>query len=349
MGSSEVINQLVNLTEAKRELDKDIRRALKQHLKTAAAGTADAELHTALQDLLNEVDPRHLELWMLYSWVRKAGLNTSSFTSWQTLLAARAMVKGMREPAWKLDDKRTAYKFADSIGVRRPWVSTSPIPLSDVDTRRSPFVLKPSTGQSATGVYLVFSPERIFSVKDAQNLAGTGELRDHAQALLSSERVAKDAWIQEELVLDAAHTDETPARDLKFFTFYGQIKRIDEIARFPSESKDFYDGAGTRLETSPFKNWSGKRLDGAGVTEDELQLIKRISLSIPAPFIRIDMLKGRQGLVLGEFTPAPGSAGQLKKSWDEALGEAYLQAEGRLRTDLMSGKDFGPFWNSSQG
>lgn len=74
-----------------------------------------------------------------------------------------------------------------------------------------------------------------------------------------------------------------------------------------------------------------------------MELAKRISLAIPAPFIRIDFLKSFDGLVFGEFTGHPGSYEQFNRKTDRLLGEFFVSAEARIVNDLLNGKTFDAF------
>ncbi len=67
---------------------------------------------------------------------------------------------------------------------------------------------------------------------------------------------------------------------------------------------------------------------------------ERISLEIPAPFIRIDFIRRAAGLYFCEFTPRPGSVGAFNRKYDHLLGVKFHEAEARLYNDLMSGKEF---------
>ena len=88
---------------------------------------------------------------------------------------------------------------------------------------------------------------------------------------------------------------------------------------------------------------------GKGVTEQEIVLAKQISLEIPAPFMRIDFLRGERGLVLNEFTPRPGVIGYFNEKRDSLYGRMYHEADSRLLNDLLSGKRFEAFHNATRG
>jgi len=68
-----------------------------------------------------------------------------------------------------------------------------------------------------------------------------------------------------------------------------------------------------------------------------------LSLQIPTPFIRLDMLKSGTKLIFSEATPRPGKYHLFNEYYDRRLGEAYRKAEARLFRDLIAGKKFTTF------
>src|SRR5699024_12457653 len=69
----------------------------------------------------------------------------------------------------------------------------------------------------------------------------------------------------------------------------------------------------------------------------------RSSSEIPVPFLRIDFLRGEDGLIFGEFTPKPGNYDEFDERTDQLLGDYFLDAEARLVDDLLNGKQFGAY------
>src|SRR5699024_6527899 len=131
-----------------------------------------------------------------------------------------------------------------------------------------------------------------------------------------------------------------PARDLKFYCFYGEVALVLEIQRFPSVRYCWWDSSGNSINTGKFHK---KFFEGDGVTQEDVNFVEEMSKEIPTPFIRIDFLKSKNGLVFGEFTPRPGQYEQFNKNIDQFLGDCYLKAEGRLINDLYNGKQFSNF------
>lgn len=256
---------------------------------------------------------------------------------------------GCAEYAWLLDKKINAYRFADRIGLRRPKNSLKKYKLSEIEEQNGPIVIKPVHATGSRGVYLVFNKSTIFSarrglyfkswsefVTDASNkvrLAKAGK-----DPLLGSLR--KDEWMLEELVLSPKN-DFYPPNDLKFYVFYGEVLIVLEYNRAKPKEYCFWNADMKIVETGKYKGMPV--FEGSGFSKKDLDLVSAVSLQIPAPFIRLDMLRGRDGLVLGEVTPRPGNFQLFNKEYDRKLGEAYRRAESRILRDLLSGKKFEAF------
>ena len=113
-----------------------------------------------------------------------------------------------------------------------------------------------------------------------------------------------------------------------------------EISRYPELKYCWWTVNGERVRTGKYNNDLFK---GKGCTEEEIELANQISLTIPAPFIRIDFLRSNNGLVFGEFTPKPGNYDEFDEATDKWLGDYFMEAEGRLLQDLLNGKKFSYF------
>lgn len=336
-----------DLSRQKSEIDSRIRRAYRGIVRTLGRTEFDeGSLYRAhVQELVELTDARHVDNWMV-GRLDKRGISVDSFASFRSLLAAkRAFGSYMRDPlADAANNKRNAYKAADLMSLRRPHTIASGLRLSEVVRNFQPSVVKPVSSAGSRGVYWIFDSANIIYVKSGERLSSPGELESHARRLLRGGVLGDDLWFMEELIRRPGSRFEAPAHDLKFYSFYGDIKFILEINRFPEYESDFYGGDGRRLSEAPFTAWSGSRMQGHGVSGQDLELIQEVSRSIPLPFLRIDMLKSPDGLVFCEFTPSPGAASSFKPSWDIQLGMAYLRAEQRLRLDLLCGKAFPEHW-----
>ncbi|OEH55945.1 teichuronopeptide biosynthesis [Oceanobacillus sp. E9] len=238
-------------------------------------------------------------------------------------------------PEMLLDDKKTAYRFMESQQVRIPWSSSESYTYKQIPQQAN-MVIKPVDGAGGRGVYIVNDINDIINVKNAERLSNWDLLLNRMEKDILENRVEKDQWIIEELILENKN-DKIPARDIKFYCFYGQVGLVLEIIRTPETKYCWWDAEGNRVFTGKYNN---SLFEGTGVSNDEMELAAQISSLIPAPFIRIDFLKSEDGLVFGEFTPKPGNYDEFDNETDELLGNYFLKAQGKLEYDLINGKQF---------
>lgn len=252
---------------------------------------------------------------------------------------------GLKSLSWELNRKTTAYRFVDSLGVRRPEADLEPTTFKKVSWR-VPGVLKAASGTGGRGTYLLLAEDEIVHVFDGKKFSSQEEMGRHASDLMkrSNRRRTTNRWIMEELILESSG-DLVPARDVKFFSFYGEVLFILEVIRRGPETQYSF----TRPDGSPVRpgGWDYTYFDGAGPTAEGLELATRISKQIPHPFMRIDMLKSEGDLVFGEFTPRPGGFHRFNTEWDRKMGEAWARAQERLQRDLLNGKRFDAFLSAT--
>lgn len=241
-------------------------------------------------------------------------------------------------PEWLLDDKQKAYKFVEQLGIQTPWVSDMTYKLEDIPPREG-IVIKPADGAGSRGVYLVKTIDHIVDLKRSKQLTSWTELLESMQKDLHTNWVERDEWLMEELILEDPET-AVPARDVKFYTFYGRVGIILEIQRYPEAKYCWWTETGERIHVGKYREQVFK---GKGVTPEEMVMVEELSKHIPAPFVRIDFLRSHHGLVFGEFTPKPGNYDEFNKKTDQLLGDYYIEAENRLMNDLLAGKVFEPF------
>lgn len=242
-------------------------------------------------------------------------------------------------PEQILNYKLRGYEFVDLLGIRRPTIFDFNARHKDLRLTKK-VVIKPNYGGGGSrGVYIVFNEDDIFKVKTSEPIQNWDALIERMEADLSLGVVKPDRWIMEELVCedDAQHT---PARDLKFYCFYGKVGLILEVVRYPQIRHCFWTSDGKPTDTGAYAN---SRFEGKGFTPDMLGLAERLSREIPAPFMRIDFLCTQAGMWFCEFTPRPGGAWNYDRSTDRLLGDYYLDAEGRLINDLLAGRSFDAF------
>ncbi|PWD87744.1 ATP-grasp fold amidoligase family protein [Ignatzschineria cameli] len=128
------------------------------------------------------------------------------------------------------------------------------------------------------------------------------------------------------------------ARDIKCYSFYGEVGLILETKRMPQIERCWYDADLNYVDIGKYSNRLFK-----GSRDDLLELIKvanKLSSELPSPFVRIDFLYCNGQFYVGEFTPLPGSFWIINQEWDEKLGVLFGQASVRLAHDISLGKIF---------
>ncbi|WP_017471008.1 ATP-grasp fold amidoligase family protein [Amphibacillus jilinensis] len=240
-------------------------------------------------------------------------------------------------PEWKLNDKKYAYNFIDLLNVKRPWTDNNIYTFKQIP-KKTNIAIKPTQGAASRGVYLVISDNKILDVHKSAEISNWSEMLANMEDDIKQGRVFKDEWIIEELIFEDDRL--TPARDYKFLCFYGKVELITEISRFPSKSHCWWNRAGEIVKTGVFEKTF---FEGNGVPEELIQQVELISKEIPTPFMRIDFLKTKEGMVFGEFTPRPGTFSKFNEKVDNQLGISYLEAEERLMNDILNGKRFDNF------
>lgn len=241
-------------------------------------------------------------------------------------------------PEYVLEDKRVAYEFIDKLHIRRPKTDDQNY-TGEAVPKEGRTVIKPVDGAGSRGVYLIYEKNDIIDVRRSKKLSSIAELEESMTKDLTIGWVEKDEWMVEELILED-YEKKIPARDIKFYSFYGKVGLILEITRFPEVKQCWWTPTGERIRTGKYEEHLFK---GDGVTKEELQFAEELSAKIPAPFIRIDFLRSEGKLVFGEFTAKPGSYEEFDDKLDTLLGDYYLDAETRLTEDLLANKPFNEF------
>ena len=239
--------------------------------------------------------------------------------------------------AWLLDEKLNAYTFAERLGLPTPALELQSFSYNQIPLERNT-VVKPLTGVMSQGVFLITS-DAIIDLVNNQKIVTFSDLRHSMKTLVENGTIKEDRWIRERLILDDKNVDQ-PARDIKFYTFYGQPLLALETARIPKVQRCWYDNYSNLINTGKY---AAELFVGYGIPPEFYEIAERISKNIPAPFVRVDLLASPDGAVVNEITPKPGGAHLFAASIDNSLGNHLVSADARLRTDLISGKTFDYF------
>lgn len=337
-------------TEAAIEISESSKDLLAARLETKLSPRmARQATRTYLQDevepILDAADPFHITHNVLRRIERK-GLSVRRGLSFRANMMEMSEARKLDtlRPSWALDEKTKAYALLDALHIRRPESDSRTYRFSEISPN-FPKVIKATRATGARGCYLAYNPQRIVHVRDNQEFSSWNELSAHARALMEPNTGNRlpDSWMVEELVLESS-SESTAARDLKFYSFYGETVFVRESVRGANPKVRFYGPDNGPIDTGREEDLEFTPI---GVTSQQLELVSRISTEIPHPFMRIDMLNGEDGLVFGEFTPRPGNFDQFSPEWDRRMGEEWARAESRILRDLLQGKSFEPYLMST--
>lgn len=257
-------------------------------------------------------------------------------------MEARKAVSTPAGYAWRLDDKLTAYQFADALEIPYPKVLVRSSPISSLKITENT-VVKPRVGVLSRGVFLIKSENEIFDLTANDVISGFDKLKARAREYLLTDIISVDDWLVEEMVFENSDSSEI-AHDIKFYMFYGRVGVVLETLRVPEVKRCWYNSKSEIIKTGKYTK---NEFVGPGFSAQDLELVTKISLEIPAPFVRIDFFRTKTGLVLNEFTPKPSGADQFWEGTDTRLGLQLIQAQGRLLDDSLKGKKFEKFFSST--
>lgn len=314
------------------------KKILGKALLSAKKGDKDA------YDVLRSAKPETVTS-SIYSVAKRNKLVLDGMASFRRSISIRHYARQLQhwEREWVLNDKMVGLYFANQMGIDTPRIhARATLPECVAVCREGNMVLKPENGAGSRYVYLVHSDDAVYSVKDSR-WTDLSAVNGYLANEIKLGKV-KDSWIVEDLLLETSRDgSRTPSRDLKFYCFYGKCGLILEIRREPRIEYCFWMPDGRQVVTGKYES---EHFAGDGATPAQIQLVEDLSREIPAPFMRIDFLKSDQsvtGMLLGEFTPSPGTYEDFNEEFDRYLGTQFCMAEERLFRDLIAGKTFAFF------
>lgn len=242
-----------------------------------------------------------------------------------------------RAPAFFLDSKIIAHDFARRMGIHGARIRSVNKKLIDLNFLPNTF-FKPVYESCARGVFFVDAEGQITHLNGYEKFSGRPDAEVFATQLLREGVIKKDAWIEEDLI--SGMTPNSIARDIKFYMFYGQVGLVLETQRQPDLKRCWYNKEGEVISVGKYDNL---RFEGTGQFEKARDIAVKLSLAIPAPFVRIDFLLKGEDVYFGEITPAPSGFDELDHATDSRLGAMFVKASTRLSYDLIYGKSFSVF------
>jgi hypothetical protein len=248
--------------------------------------------------------------------------------------------------------KSEVRRLAAMIGVQTPRIYGYG-PLQEVLAAELPdeFVLKPAFASTSIGVVLLRADgDGYENLLDGSHISREDLVE---RCMIVARRYFDDPdsadFIAEELLRD--HEGQTPPRDVRFYTFQGEIGMVlmEEHLAGPAAAM-YFDG-----DFLPFADLD-KRYGVAPGAEslesivpaktpenwrDLLAVARRVSIAVPTAFCRVDLYDTAKGVYLGEITFYPGTFYYRNRKLmfgaeAERLGRLWDNATERLRGSVAS-------------
>ncbi len=231
---------------------------------------------------------------------------------------------------WLIDDKLIGLRFAESLGIPVvPYLFCDAVADVPATLARMgyPAVVKPLGDANAANVFMIFEPGRVVEHQTRQTMNETAALARMAQT-------GQSKWLVQRYI-GPLEFGEQPVTEIKSYMFYGEVGVINEVTTYPEIALCEWSPDGREIDSGRPIN----RMKGRGFTPELVSDGVRMSLALPAPFLRVDFLFWQGQHYFNEVSPQPGSAAE-QPNFDRALGDLYLAAEARLLDDLFEGKPF---------
>lgn len=202
-------------------------------------------------------------------------------------------------------------------------------------------VVKPVSGAVGRGVHLLRRSGRGWLNLRTETEVSDDELRASFEATLVRGQPVP-LWQVEQLVVGDTNESGHPM-DFKLYMFQGRHGLTHQVRRLPDQALfKFYDPAWQAADVGRDQDRVDPTLPAPDDPAPMLDLAVRVSQALPVPFIRIDLLVGRDGLYIGEVTPMPGRYHQFSDAWDQRLGLLWEAAESEYGMEFLTAERFQP-------
>lgn len=269
------------------------------------------------------------------------------------LLKNRIEGKELGVPDW-MGEKRSIRPFARMIGVRTPKLFFE-ASLDDLPRMAFPdeFVIKPTFASTSIGVKLLKKTgtgkfQHLVSGEKVDIEEICNEFEAISERFLGEKR--KGSYVVEQLLRD--RSGNFPPRDIRLYAFQGEIGLIIAEDHFNGPARaSYYDENFNLLEDvhelygiDPKVEHLEKIVQEPAPENAEriLAVARRISVSLPTEFCRIDLYDTAEGVVLGELTFYPGTFYYRNR---KLMSEIESQRLGRIWQNSkakLSGSDLLP-------
>jgi hypothetical protein len=188
---------------------------------------------------------------------------------------------------------------------------------------RTPTVLKPRRGSNNRGVFALIPIERgrwweLLSGSELDFATLRGRM---ASAILLDS--LPDFWLAEDLVEGAS--PKVPVDDVKL-NMFGSLFSCSFVRSNAPRGYRWFDDNWDPVDVGVHAAHLEPRLPVPAQAVKLEAIARSISVQLPLPFLRVDLLVGSAGAFVGELTPYPGWYRDFSPEWDRVLGGHYRLA-----------------------
>ncbi len=227
------------------------------------------------------------------------------------------VIKDVEHWQRKLSNKYNSREFAAKLGCRVPELYWKGRDVATIDFTQLPkqFVIRPTIGHSCNQVFLM---------NDSFNLMDKRFYSNKELSLIMAEALAQNSYLEfliEEFIRSEDGEYKIP-KDYKFYTFNGEIARIEVINRLgPNEgSTGLYTANWEQVENLSSK-YAKAPYEKPPKCFNELATYAKELSKVYEIFVRIDFYATDKGAVFGEFTPTPA----LGKVFTSRAEEVFIR------------------------
>lgn len=240
--------------------------------------------------------------------------------------------------------KLKSYSFAQSHGISIPKIFGIWEKPEDINWNELPdkVVIKSHTGTYGRGVFPLRRIDGDWTTVTTSAAITPAEIVDRLQTFKAKGLVG-GPYFAEELLGGGADNAIPP--DVKVLAFYGEVGLL-----YVRSAPSFKDAKSWRYRTfledgtdlgPVYQDHAYDATVPAPHNFNEIvDVAKRLSLSIPHAFIRIDLYDVGGRIVFGELTPRPGGPVNFGPEHDERLGHLWERAHARVLNDAIDGADY---------
>lgn len=209
----------------------------------------------------------------------------------------------------------------------------------DLLQQHEELVVKPAKGAGSRGVMLLRRVSDGWLDLRKERVLTLDQISE-AMSEVRIENAPVRRWFAEKLVAGTANASGYPM-DYKLYMFQEHCGLVLAKCHLPGGSSyKWFSPQWDEIDTGKYGSALDPALPPPKDAERTLALAASIATQFPLPFVRVDLIEGRDGLVLSELSPLPGQYHRFVKDVDVALGALWEIAELEYGPEFLTAPRF---------